>query len=69
MGMDDKIADIQTIYLLAEKVLGEEKAKEWMKTPIAAIQGDTPTNHIIQDRPDAFENLKNILGKIEHGIY
>ena len=69
MGMDDKAADIQTVFKMATDVLGEEKAKEWMTTSVPSIGGDTPTNHIMLDRPDAFENLKKILLGIKHGVY
>lgn len=70
MGMDDRIADVQTIFRLAEKVLGsKETAQTWMQTPIPDLKGDTPQNHILTDKPDAFDNVKQILQRIEKGIY
>lgn len=70
MGIDDKISDLQTIVKMAERVLNsQDLASEWIKTPLADLNGDTPQNHILQNKPDAFEKVKQILIKIEHGIY
>ncbi len=68
MGMDDRVADLQTIFRFAEKVFDDkDEANEWMQTPNVELNGDTPQQHIFQDKPDAFEKIKAILQKIERG--
>lgn len=70
MGMDDRAADLQTIYQIAVKVFdSKEKATAWMIQENKALGGETPQAYILSDRLNAFEEVKNILGRIEHGIY
>lgn len=70
MGMDDKAADLQTIYKIAVRVFdSKEKATDWMNKENPALGGETPQSFILSDRLSAFDEVKDLLGRIEHGIY
>ena len=69
MGIDDKVANIQSIFKLAEKVLGSsELANKWMESEIPSLDHKSP-REVLLNEDDGYEKLKSILLKIEHSIY
>ena len=56
------------IWRRALEVFGdEEKAGEWLTTKIAALGGQTPMDTLM--RVDGEEEVRKVLGRIEHGAF
>jgi putative toxin-antitoxin system antitoxin component (TIGR02293 family) len=56
------------IISLANKVFGDKnKAQHWLSTPNSLLDYQRPSDLINTDRYES--KVKNILGRIEHGIY
>lgn len=44
-----------------------EAAELWLNTPLRAIGHEKPSDYM--DTPDKVRTLKNIIGRLEHGVW
>ena len=64
-----KLVDpIVEVTARAIEVLGSrEKALRWLKAPVRSL-GDRPPLSLL-DTPESIERVKDVLGRIEHGVW
>ncbi len=64
----DRLYRVARITAYAEEVLGSaEAATAWLKTPIPALGHETPLS--LLDTDEGSQQVINILGRIEYGVY
>jgi putative toxin-antitoxin system antitoxin component (TIGR02293 family) len=63
----DRLARIASLYVKAAKIFGPVPAKEWMKTPLAALGGETPLG--LCDTTLGVSEVEDLIGRIEYGVY
>ena len=62
------LLEITKVFKMAVDVLGsEDKAREWLRTPVLALSEETPIN--LLDTPTGISWVSTILMHIEHGVY
>jgi putative toxin-antitoxin system antitoxin component (TIGR02293 family) len=63
----DRLARIAAIYVQATKIFGPDQAREWMKTPLPALGGNTPL--ALCDTTVGASEVKDVIGRIDYGVY
>jgi putative toxin-antitoxin system antitoxin component (TIGR02293 family) len=64
----DRLARVAKILQRAREVFGNaEKARGWMKTRLAAFEGETPLQRA--DTSLGANQVEDVLGRIDHGVY
>lgn len=59
---------VDSLVKLGMRVLGsEERAREWMASPILSLQGQKPVE--LLDTPQGNERVRNKLLQIEYGTF
>ena len=63
-----QLIEIAKVWARSREVLGdEEKARLWLKSSIAALDGEHPIN--LLDTPTGIQWVLDVLGRIEYGVY
>lgn len=64
----DRLARVAKILQRAHEVFGNaEKARGWMKTRLAAFEGETPLQRA--DTSLGASQVEDVLGRIDYGVY
>jgi putative toxin-antitoxin system antitoxin component (TIGR02293 family) len=63
----DRLARIATVYVNAAKIFGPIPAREWMKTPLPALGGNTPLG--LCDTSLGASEVEDLIGRIDYGVY
>lgn len=63
----DRLARIAAAYIKAAKIFGPGPAREWMKTPLPALGGNTPLG--LCDTSLGASGVEDLLGRIDYGVY
>lgn len=64
----DLAVRVARIHAIALDVLGSaEKARQWLRWPIAALDGQTPLS--LLDTEEGGRVVEAVLGRIEHGVF
>jgi putative toxin-antitoxin system antitoxin component (TIGR02293 family) len=64
----DRLARVAKIFNEAREVFGSpEKARGWMSTPLAVLEGETPLRRA--DTSLGATQVEEVLGRIDHGVY
>jgi putative toxin-antitoxin system antitoxin component (TIGR02293 family) len=64
----DRLARVAKILKRAHEVFGNaEKARGWMKTQLAAFEGETPLQRA--DTSLGATQVEDVLGRIDYGVY
>lgn len=64
----DRVARVARILQRAQEVFGNaKKARGWMKTQLAAFDGETPLERA--DTSLGASQVEDVLGRIDYGIY
>jgi putative toxin-antitoxin system antitoxin component (TIGR02293 family) len=67
-ALSERIVGLADLYAYGKKVFGErERFNAWMNDPNKALGGKTPLDLI--DNQFGREEVKNIIGRIEWGVY
>jgi len=63
-----KLFEISNLFLYGSEIFGsKETFFKWLNLPNTALGGMQP--QVLIDIPEGVSKIKNILGRIEHGIY
>jgi putative toxin-antitoxin system antitoxin component (TIGR02293 family) len=66
-GIADKVARVQDVLARAGEVLGSRAAaQQWLTRPNPALAGQAPL--ALLDTSFGWEQVKQVLGRIEHGV-
>ena len=63
----DRLARVAAIYVKAAKIFGPDQAREWMKTPLPALGGNTPL--ALTDTTLGAAEVEDLIGRIDYGVY
>ena len=64
----DRTVRLAQVFANAAETLGsEEKAAQWLKTPIRALRGERPLDQL--DTDPGVREVEDILGRIAYGVY
>jgi putative toxin-antitoxin system antitoxin component (TIGR02293 family) len=63
----DRLARIAAVYVKAAKIFGPVPAREWMKTPLPALGGNTPLGRC--DTSLGASEVEELIGRIDYGVY
>lgn len=64
---ESKLGEVSELEKLAEHVFGDrEVGIRWLREPNLATYNTSPIN--LLDRPSGFEQVKNLLLRIEYGV-
>ena len=67
-GESELIYRFSRVLVTATEILGDKnKAKEWLLTENRALHGNPPIN--LLDTAIGFEDVMDVLTRIEHGVY
>jgi putative toxin-antitoxin system antitoxin component (TIGR02293 family) len=67
-SLSEKILSVADVYSYGYEVFEDvERFNSWMLSPIRALGGKAP--YEIMDNQFGREEVKNIIGRIEHGVY
>jgi len=59
---------VWAIFSRAKEVLGSEQdALRWLRTPVPALDSETPISHLAQ--PNGENDVLTVLGRLEHGVF
>ena len=63
-----KLSEIAELYLYGTEIFGtNENFLKWMKLPNTALGGMKPEE--LTEIPGGISKIKDVLGRIEHGVY
>jgi putative toxin-antitoxin system antitoxin component (TIGR02293 family) len=63
----DRLARVASAYVKAAKILGPVQAREWMKTPLPALGGETPLR--LCDTTLGASEVEDLIGRIDYSVY
>ena len=63
----DRMARVAAAFTKAARLFGPEQAREWMKSPLAALAGETPLRRC--DTTLGASEVEDVLGRIDYGVY
>jgi putative toxin-antitoxin system antitoxin component (TIGR02293 family) len=63
----DRMARVAAVFTKAARLFGPEQAREWMKSPLEALAGETPLRRC--DTTLGASEVEGVLGRIDYGVY
>ena len=63
----DRLARVAAVFTKAPRLFGPEKVREWMKSPLEALGGETPLRRC--DTTLGTSEVEDVLGRIDYGVY
>ncbi|MEQ8926701.1 MAG: DUF2384 domain-containing protein [Fulvivirga sp.] len=66
--VSDRVLQIAALYQFGSEVIGSiESLRKWMSSPLIALGGKKPLDFINNDT--GISIVRDLLGRIEHGVY
>ena len=68
-GRGDRLLRFARLFRLAAELHDgdEEAAREWLRKPARALDGETPLDHAATEA--GAREVENLIGRLEHGVY
>jgi len=68
-GHSDRVLRFARLFRLATELHDgdEEAAREWLKKPARALDGETPLDHAVTEV--GAREVEHLIGRLEHGVY
>jgi putative toxin-antitoxin system antitoxin component (TIGR02293 family) len=63
----DRMARVAAVFTKAARLFGPDKTREWMKSPLEALAGETPLRRC--DTTLGASEVEDVLGRIDYGVY
>jgi putative toxin-antitoxin system antitoxin component (TIGR02293 family) len=67
-GESERVLRIERLFALATQMLRDgDRARDWLKSPKAALAGQTPLNYA--DTEVGAREVEHLIGRLRHGVF